>query len=51
MALFNSFSDYLKKKIQMSPEWAKVANKAKTVDDIAPTVPVVESLDDLDIPF
>jgi hypothetical protein len=52
MKMFESFSDNLKKKIMSSPEWEKLTNKPKTVDDIVPKAGVDSMDDDLDdIPF
>jgi hypothetical protein len=50
MVMFDTFSDNLKKKIQSSPEWEKLSNKSKTVDDIAKT-PATSFDEDGDIPF
>jgi hypothetical protein len=52
MGMFDTFSENLKKKIQSSPEWEKLSNKSKTVDDIAPKAPATSfDEDDGDIPF
>jgi len=50
MAMFEGFSEHLKKKIQASPEWEKLNSKSKKVDDIAPKVASFDE-DDSDIPF
>ena len=50
MAMFEGFSEHLKKKIQASPEWEKLNSKSKKVDDIAPKVTSFDE-DDSDIPF
>lgn len=47
MAMFETFSDNLKKKIQGSPEWEKLQNKPKAA---APS-PTEVTDDDSDIPF
>jgi len=51
MAMFDSFSENLKKKIQSSPEWEKLSKKTKTVDDIAKAPANSFDEDDSDIPF
>lgn len=51
MAMFDTFSDNLKKKIQSSPEWEKLSKKTKTVDDIAKAPATSFDEDDGDIPF
>jgi hypothetical protein len=51
MEMFETFSDNLKKKIQSSPEWEKLGNKSKTVDDIAPKAVAMGFDEDDDIPF
>jgi hypothetical protein len=52
MNMFDGFSDHLKKKIMASPEWEKIINKPKTVDEIVPKTAAQAFMDEHDdIPF
>jgi len=51
MAMFEGFSDNLKKKIMASPEWEKLQGKTPApAPQAAPTKPAFDDMDD-DIPF